>query len=94
MSIPTPTMVVISSKGQIAIPKEFRVAAGLEAGSKVILECLPDGTLELHPIHYSIHEVFGVGKKIKQRKSKSNEEKDIMDVILEEDESTKRGKSK
>lgn len=93
--LPVPTMITVSSKGQIAIPKEFRIAAGLEAGTKAILECLPDGTLELHPLHYSIHEVFGLGKKISKQKSKSrnSDEQNILDMILEEDEATK-GKNK
>lgn len=90
--IPVPTMLTISSKGQIAIPKEFRVAAGLEAGTKIILECLPDGTLELHPLHYSIHEVFGLGKKLLKQKPKKSDEKSVLDMIVEEDEATKRKK--
>lgn len=94
MAIPSPTLITVSSKGQIAIPKEFRVAAGLEVGTKVVLECLSDGTLELHPLHYSIHEIFGAAKKLAPHETKLSDEESILATIVEEDELTKqKGKS-
>jgi AbrB family looped-hinge helix DNA binding protein len=90
MAIPVPTTITVSSKGQIALPKEFRVAAGLEVGTKIILECLPDGTLELHPLHYSIHEIFGAGKKWLGRNKKISDDFGILLTVAEEDDATKK----
>jgi AbrB family looped-hinge helix DNA binding protein len=90
MATPSSTLITVSSKGQIAIPKEFRAAAGLEVGAKVILECLPDGTLELHPLHYSIHEIFGVAKKLTRLKTNRSDNESILATIIAEDELTKR----
>lgn len=38
MSEKSSAIITVSSKGQIAIPKELRIAVGLEAGSKVLIE--------------------------------------------------------
>jgi AbrB family looped-hinge helix DNA binding protein len=89
MNIPTAAMITVSSKGQVVIPKEFRIAAGLDVGSKVILECHEDGTLELHPMHCSIREIFGIGKKWAYKRAKSTNDASIMAVVAAEDEVTK-----
>jgi AbrB family looped-hinge helix DNA binding protein len=95
MSIPVATMITVSSKGQVVIPKEFRAAAGLEVGSKVVLECRENGILELHPLHSSIREIFGMGKKWLQKATKTTaEDVGIMATIVAEDEATKTKRSK
>ncbi len=54
------TKVILSSKGQLAIPKRFRKALGMELGSEVQLTLKKDGTLELAPVRSSITEIFGM----------------------------------
>jgi len=42
--------VVLSSKGQMVIPKELRESLGLRPGQRLEIEALPDGTLLIIPI--------------------------------------------
>lgn len=91
MYIPPPTMVTVSTKGQIVIPKEFRLAAGLDTGIKVVLYFHKDGSLELRPIKHSVLELFGSAKPYIKRHtlSSSKMEKDIMQQVMKEDDQTK-----
>lgn len=96
MLIPAATTVRVSSKGQLVIPKDFRIAAGLETGARVVLEFQEDGTLSLRPLHTSIRELFGIAKRIKrvQTSATSTDEEAISAMIIEEDNRTKSGKRK
>jgi AbrB family looped-hinge helix DNA binding protein len=42
--------VVLSSKGQMVIPKELRESLGLRPGQRLEIEALPDGTMLIIPI--------------------------------------------
>jgi len=44
------TEVVLSSKGQMVIPKEVRESLGLKPGQRLEIEALSDGTLLIIPI--------------------------------------------
>jgi AbrB family looped-hinge helix DNA binding protein len=90
--IPVPVNITVSTKGQIVIPKEFRLAAGLETGAKVTLFCHEDGSLELRPLRHSISELKGVAKKYARKQSDFMVDKCIMEQILMEDEQTKSDK--
>lgn len=89
------TMITVSSKGQVAIPKEFRVAAGLETGTRLLAEYCSDGTISLHPVSHSIKEIFGVAAHGSTKKHTSQTEDDaIASIIAAEDEKTKSRKAK
>lgn len=97
--IPPPVTITVSTKGQVVIPLEIRRAIGLDEGTRVMLICHEDGTLELRPIKHSILELFGAAKphvkKMHLGKSgKYTDEELIMNRILIEDENTKSKKGK
>lgn len=85
-------LVRISSKGQIAIPKDIRLAAGLEEGSQVLLESDPRGGLFLHLVEHPICELFGSVKLPKAKPSAKKTDKAIMQAILLEDLHTRSKK--
>ena len=53
---------VLSSKGQMIIPKKIRDLMGLNTGSKLILK-LEDNNLHIIPIKKDISSFFAMGKK-------------------------------
>ncbi len=53
---------VLSSKGQMIIPKKVRFILGLHTGSKLMLK-LKDNNLQVVPIKKDISAFFGMGKK-------------------------------
>ncbi|AFB30243.1 AbrB/MazE/SpoVT family DNA-binding domain-containing protein [Rickettsia rickettsii] len=54
--------VVISSKGQVIIPKYIRNKLGLHSGSELIINYKKNEPLELLPIKKDIYSFFGKGK--------------------------------
>lgn len=59
---------VLSSKGQLVIPKNLRKKMGLHFGSELTLELTNKNTLEITPITQNISKFFGMGKsKINQQ---------------------------
>lgn len=85
-------LVRISSKGQIAIPKDIRLAVGLEEGSQVLLESDPRGGLFLHVLEHPICELFGSVKLPKAKLGVKKTDKAIMQAILLEDLHTRSKK--
>jgi AbrB family looped-hinge helix DNA binding protein len=59
------TTLTVSSKGQVAIPREYRDALGLSKGTKVKISLESDGTLVMKPIKNSISNLFGCLGKTK-----------------------------
>ena len=53
---------VLSSKGQMIIPKKIRDLMGLNTGSKLILK-LEDNHLHIIPIKKDVSSFFAMGKK-------------------------------
>lgn len=59
---------ILSSKGQLVIPKNLRKKMGLHFGSELTLELTNKNTLEVSPITQNISKFFGMGKsKINQQ---------------------------
>jgi AbrB family looped-hinge helix DNA binding protein len=59
---------ILSSKGQLVIPKNLRKKMGLHFGSELTLELTNNNTLEITPITQNISKFFGMGKsKINQQ---------------------------
>ena len=50
---------IVTSKGQITIPKTVREALKLDVGAKVEFLVLQDGDALLHPVTKTIDDVFG-----------------------------------
>lgn len=76
---------VVSSRGQVVIPKFIREVIGLHAGSQLFLSVRPDHVLELTPVHKSIQEFFGKGSASSKNKRMSLEDIDtaIAEAIIE-----------
>ncbi|HQS84165.1 MAG: hypothetical protein B7Y25_05645 [Alphaproteobacteria bacterium 16-39-46] len=72
---------VVSSKGQIVIPKNMRDFLGLHYGSELILNLRKDNVLEISPKARNIREFFGKGKRTNQENPMSL--KDIDDAIAQ-----------
>ena len=53
---------ILSSKGQLVIPKNLRKKMGLHFGSELTLELTNKNTLEVSPITQNISKFFGMGK--------------------------------
>jgi|GEM_PF-3321165 len=80
---------VLSSKGQLVIPKFLRTKLGLHSGSELTLELTNDNYLELHPVRNSIVKFFGMGKNKTSDKITSVEDMDniISKVVADNDRS-------
>ena len=53
---------VLSSKGQLIIPKPLRSKLGLYSGSEIAMELKRNNIIELRPLRKSINRFFGLGK--------------------------------
>ncbi len=54
---------ILSSKGQLVIPKNLRQKMGLRCGSELILELTSNNNLEISQAKQSISKFFGMGKR-------------------------------
>jgi AbrB family looped-hinge helix DNA binding protein len=54
--------IIVSSRGQIVIPKYMRETLGLHYGSELILSLREDKVLEVHSMQKNICDFFGRGK--------------------------------
>jgi AbrB family looped-hinge helix DNA binding protein len=52
------TKIVVSSRGQLVIPKEVRDACGIHSGSEILVKTRADGVIELKPLRRSVAELF------------------------------------
>lgn len=52
---------ILSSKGQVVIPKIFRERLGLHPGSELLISLKSKGVLEFKPVQRHISEMFGKG---------------------------------
>lgn len=77
---------VVSSKGQIVIPKLLRQQLGIHAGNELLFTARPDGIIEIKPMERSIEMFFGRCKG-ETEAPMSVEEMDtaIMEAVSEDD---------
>jgi AbrB family looped-hinge helix DNA binding protein len=52
---------VVSSRGQVVIPKLIRDTLGIHSGSELFISVRKDHVLELTPVHRDISAFFGKG---------------------------------
>lgn len=80
---------ILSSKGQLVIPKLLRTKLGLHSGSELIVELTNNDSLELHPVKNNIIKFFGMGKDKVDDKIMSIEDMDniISKVVADNDRS-------
>ncbi len=55
---------IMSSKGQVVIPRQLREALGIHSGSELIFEMHENGVLQVKPVKRSIEMFFGRCKQI------------------------------
>lgn len=55
--------VIVSSKGQIVIPKALRIKLGIHAGNELLFTVRFNGVIEITPIKRSIEMLFGCCKR-------------------------------
>ncbi|MFY9589268.1 AbrB/MazE/SpoVT family DNA-binding domain-containing protein [Rickettsia endosymbiont of Halotydeus destructor] len=76
--------VIVSSKGQVVIPKNIRTKLGLHSGSELIINYKNNKVLELYPIQKNIDKFFGKGKHRVQNE-KVDIDKAISIAVIEND---------
>ena len=78
---------ILSSKGQLILPKFLRSKLGLHLGSEIIMELKDNNILELHPMKKDITNFFGMGKSKNRNKFISIEDIDeaISKAVSEND---------
>lgn len=98
VQVPPSESVVLSTKGQIVIPRILREVAGLAAGVRLIMQMREDGIIEIRPFRRRIDETFGMLELGKTRnrsrtRTSDNEHEQIMKMVAEEDIATRSRKS-
>ncbi|WP_410521563.1 AbrB/MazE/SpoVT family DNA-binding domain-containing protein [Candidatus Tisiphia endosymbiont of Empis tessellata] len=80
---------ILSSKGQLVIPKTLRTKLGLHSGSELLINIKNNDSLEIFSVKKSITSFFGMGKSKSQEESMSIEDIDdaISKAIAENDRS-------
>ncbi|MCE2992384.1 MAG: AbrB/MazE/SpoVT family DNA-binding domain-containing protein [Candidatus Jidaibacter sp.] len=54
---------ILSSKGQLVIPKQLRQMLGLHVGSELQIHLRRDNVMEVKPVKHNITEFFGQGAR-------------------------------
>lgn len=83
-------LVTVTDKGQLTVPKAIRDQFGIEPGSKLDFELLPDGTLRIRVLRKGAEQLYGLLKK-PGAKAKSIEQ---MDAGIGEAASTRAERSR
>jgi bifunctional DNA-binding transcriptional regulator/antitoxin component of YhaV-PrlF toxin-antitoxin module len=98
VQVPPSESVVLSTKGQIVIPRILREVAGLAAGVRLIMQIREEGIIEIRPCRQRIDETFGMldlgkAKSRPRKRTSDNEHEKIMELVSEEDSATRSRKS-
>jgi AbrB family looped-hinge helix DNA binding protein len=80
---------IVSSKGQVVIPRKLREKVGIYTGNELLFKARPDGVIEIRRLTRSIDMFFGRCKR-KNESSLSIKDIDaaIMQAIIENDTET------
>jgi AbrB family looped-hinge helix DNA binding protein len=80
---------ILSSKGQLVIPKNFRKKMGLHFGSELMLELTNKNSLKISPVTQNISSFFGLGKNQKKHQVMSIDDIDqaISEAVIKNDRS-------
>ena len=71
---------ILSSKGQVVIPKAMRDKLGLHSGIELTIGVKKEsGIIELKPVRRKLQDFFGMGKLNKQ--AKANKKEDVDELI-------------
>lgn len=54
---------IVSSKGQVVIPRVLREKLGIHAGNELLFKARPDGVIEIRQLERSIEMFFGRCKR-------------------------------
>lgn len=78
---------VLSSRGQLVIPKYIRDKMGVHCGSELILELTSGNSLEISPLKHNISRFFGMGKHKTNQETMSTEDIDkaISEAVAKND---------
>lgn len=79
------TKAILSSKGQVVIPKNMRNQLGLHSGSEFAISVKKRGVIELKPIARNIKDFFGKGKSASRLESTYDIDELIMQAVIEND---------
>jgi AbrB family looped-hinge helix DNA binding protein len=63
-SITTNNKAIVSSKGQVVIPKMLRKKLGIHAGNELLFKACSDGVIEVKTVERSIEMFFGRCKQV------------------------------
>ncbi|WP_032114023.1 AbrB/MazE/SpoVT family DNA-binding domain-containing protein [Candidatus Paracaedibacter symbiosus] len=77
------TKTVMSSRGQVVIPKMIRDIIGLHSGSELIIHLREDSVLEFKPVYKSLKDFFGKGAHRIKHENATAEVVDIDTAIAE-----------
>ena len=86
-SITPATKIVVSSRGQLVIPKEARDACGIRGGSEILVKTREDGVIELRPLRRNVAEIFKGLSPVKGSAVRVDEA--IADAVEDNDTRTK-----
>lgn len=73
---------IVSSKGQIVIPKLMRETMGLHYGSELVINLREDNVLEFQQIKKNITNFFGMGKRMIKDSGTEEESKTDVDEAI------------
>lgn len=76
---------ILSSKGQVVIPKNMRNQLGLHSGSEFAISVKKRGVIELKPIARNIKDFFGKGKSCSGLESTHDIDDLITQAVIEND---------
>lgn len=76
---------ILSSKGQVVIPKNMRNQLGLHSGSEFAISVKKRGVIELKPIARNIKDFFGKGKSCASSEGAHDIDELITQAVIEND---------